>query len=260
MKCTALILAGSRGAPDDLCTANGVAHKALIEIGGQAMLARVVEALLACDLIGGILISVAQPEPVLALAAVAAHVETGRVRLVTAAATPGESVLAVLNRADHAWPLLVTTADHPLLRAGMITHFLAHAPDADAVAAVVEQAIIMAAYPQTVRTYLRFSDAAVSGANLFLLRNAKARGVVAFWRHVEDNRKQPMRLMRMLGLGVILRFVTGRLDLRHALQKLGRRCGAELGVVRLPFAQAAIDVDKQADLELAERILAAETR
>jgi len=166
----------------------------------------------------------------------------------------------VLNRAGHTWPLLVTTADHPLLRAAMVSHFLAHAPQADAVAAVVEQGVITAAYPQTVRTYLRFADGAISGANLFLLRTANAKGVVAFWRHVEDNRKHPLRLMRMLGLGVILRFVTGRLELRHALQKLGRRCGAQLGVVRLPFAQAAIDVDKQADLELVVRILAAETR
>ena len=82
-----------------------------------------------------------------------------------------------------------------------------------------------------------------------------AKGVVAFWRHVEVNRKRPLRLMAALGLATILRFVTGRLDLAHALGTLGKRCGARLGVVRLPYAQAAIDVDKPSDLALVTRIL-----
>ncbi len=256
MKCTAIVLAGSRGAPDALCVANGVAHKALIPIGGQPMLVRVVETLAHSERISEILISIERPELVLALPPIASLTASGRVRLVPAAGTPSESVLAAMHAADNAWPLLVTTADHPLLRIEMIDYLLDHAPlDADAVAAVVEQAVIQAAYPETARTYMRFRDVAFSGANLFLLRNPDAKGVVAFWRHVEANRKHPLRLMAALGFATILRFVTGRLDLAHALGTLGRRCGARLGVVRMPYAQAAIDVDKPADLALVTRIL-----
>ena len=42
---TALVLAGSRGEPDALSQYAGVSHKALIEIGGETLLARVVRAL-----------------------------------------------------------------------------------------------------------------------------------------------------------------------------------------------------------------------
>lgn len=256
MKCAALVLAGSRGAPDALCAANGVMLKALIPVCGQPMLVRVVETLLRCQSVGEILISIEQPELALALTPIAGLVAGGRIRLIPAAGTPGESVLAGIQAAANAWPLLVTTADHPLLRVEMIEYLLDHAStDADAVAAVVAQAVIQTAYPETMRTYLRFRDGAFSGANLFLLRNPNANGVVAFWRHVEANRKRPVRLMAALGLATILRFVTGRLDLPHALKELGRRCGARLDVVRLPYAQAAIDVDKPADLALVTRIL-----
>lgn len=254
--CIAIVLAGSRGEADALCIASGVAHKALIPIGGRPMLVRVVETLLHSGRISEILVSIAQPEMALALAPIAAFVKDGRVKLIKSANAPSESVLAAIGAADNSWPLLVTTADHPLLRMEMIAHLLDHAPlDADATAAVVEEAVIRAAYPETARTYMRFRDAAFSGANLFLLRNHKAAGVVAFWRHVEANRKRPLRLMAALGLATILRFITGRLDLDQALRQLGKRCGARLGVVRLPFAEAAIDVDKPADLALVTRIL-----
>ncbi|MEQ1887547.1 MAG: NTP transferase domain-containing protein [Alphaproteobacteria bacterium] len=256
MKCAAIVLAGSRGAPDALCIANGVANKALIPVGGKPMLERVIEALLGCDRIGEILISMDRAELALALPQIAAWSAAGRVRLIPAAGTPGESVLAAIHAAGTAWPLLVTTADHPLLREEMISHLLDHAPeDGDATSAVVEESVIHAAYPETVRTYLRFRDVAFSGANLFLLQSPNAKGVVSFWRQMETNRKRPLRLIMTLGFGTLVRFVTGRLDLTHALDALGRRCGARLAVVRLPYAEAAIDVDKPADLALVSRIL-----
>jgi GTP:adenosylcobinamide-phosphate guanylyltransferase len=256
----AIVLAGSRGAPDALCIANQVAHKALIPVAGRPMLVRVVETLLRCDYVGDILISIERPELALALPALAPHIEHGRVRLIAAAGSPSQSVLAAIQAAQDDWPILVTTADHPLLSGAMIDHLFAHAPlDVDAVAGIVEEAVIQAAYPQTRRTYMRFRDIAFSGANLFLLRNPDAKGVVAFWRHVEANRKRPLRLMMALGAATIFRFVTGRLDLARALDELGRRCGATLGVVRLPFAQAAIDVDRPGDLALVTQIIAQQT-
>ncbi len=255
-KCTAIVLAGSRGVADELCAANDAAHKALILVAGRAMLARVVETLSVCGQVEEVLISIEQPELALALAPVAALAAQGRVRVIKAGLSPSESVLAAIKSAQNAWPILVTTADHPLLSAGMIGYFLDHAPaGADAIAAVVEETVIQAAYPETSRTYLRFRDGAFSGANLFLLRGPQAAPVVAFWRHVEANRKRPIRLLAALGLATILRFAAGRLDLAQALDRLGRKCGAKLGVVRLPFAQAAIDVDKPSDLALVTEIL-----
>lgn len=253
---TAIVLAGRRGETDALCLANGVTHKALIPICGQPMLVRVVETVLQSGACREVVISITQPELALGLAPIAALVERGRVRLVKSGASPSASLLAAIDAAQGAWPLLVTTADHPLLHAEMIRYFLDHAaPDADAIAAVVDRTVILPAYPKTQRTYLRFRDMACSGANLFLLRTPRAKGVVSYWRNIEANRKRPLRLMTALGFGTVLRFITGALDMGRALEALGRRCDAKLAIVTLPYAEAAIDVDKPADLTLVTQIL-----
>jgi len=62
----------------------------------------------------------------------------------------------------------------------------------------------------------------------------------------------------MLSFGPILalRAITRTISLDAALLQVGRRVGMTVRAVRLPFADAAVDVDKEADLLLANRILA----
>lgn len=258
MKCTAILLAGSRDGEDALCRAAGIPHKALIPVAGKPMLVRVLETLAACPAVGEILVSLADAEAALALAPIAAWAAQGKIRLLPAASSPSLSVLAAMEHAEKTLPILVTTADHPLLRPEIIEYFLSRADaGADAAAAVATREIIESAYPETRRTYMRFRGLAFSGANLFLLRTPAAAGVVAFWRHVEANRKSPLRLLSALGAGTVLRFLTEQLALEQALDRLGRKCGANLSAVTLPFAEAAIDVDKPDDLELVTRIIRA---
>ena len=72
--------------------------------------------------------------------------------------------------------LLVTTADHALLDPAMLEAFLApaEATGADIAVGLAAAATIMASYPHTKRTYLRFRDGRYSGANLFFLRTPAA--------------------------------------------------------------------------------------
>ncbi len=77
----------------------------------------------------------------------------------------------------------------------------------------------------------------------------------AFWSHLERHRKRPWRLIAAVGPAALLRFLLGRLSLAGALAILSRRAGARIAPVVMPFAEAAIDVDKPADLTLAEAIL-----
>ena len=77
-----------------------------------------------------------------------------------------------------------------------------------------------------------------------------------FWQRLERERKRPWAMARLLGpvamVAYGLRLTTDR---RRMLAHLGRLSGARLAIVDMPFAQAAIDVDKPEDLRLAERIL-----
>jgi GTP:adenosylcobinamide-phosphate guanylyltransferase len=235
-----LILAGSRGGDDPMTRAENVAHKALIEIDGEPMIARVLRALWDCPSIGHIAISASNPD---CLSPVC-----GQTEILPAASGPSTSVMRAAKYLGT--PLLVTTADHALLQAEWISYFLSHLPDADIVAAVAREEIINAALPETQRTYLRFRDQAISGCNLFYLANDKALNAVQFWQSLEADRKAPIKLLRKLGPVFALRYALGRLTLSDALEALGQRAGAKPGLVDMPFGLAAVDVDKPSDLAL----------
>jgi GTP:adenosylcobinamide-phosphate guanylyltransferase len=248
---TALVLAGSRqGAADPMAMAAGVSHKALLPVAGVPMLQRVLTALRNSSGVGRIVVMIEAPERSLA-----AHPLDATVLLRPAGASPSRSVAAALE--EFGTPLLVTTADHALLTPAMVARFLADVPDgADVAAGLARAEVVLAAWPNTRRTWLRFRDGRFTGCNLFWMGSARAAAVVRFWREVEQQRKKPAAMVRLLGPWILLRYVLGLLSLPAALAALGARTGARLATVELPFAEAAVDVDKPADLELAEAVLA----
>ena len=247
---TALVLAGSRGGDDPVARHCGVAHKCLAPVRGVPMLARVLQALAASSSIERIFVSLPDPTILQGLALEGC-------RALASGATPSMSVLQALDEVPDPLPFLITTADHPLLTAAMVDGFCAAArtSGADLVAGLTEASVIRSAYPETRRTWLRFADAAYSGANLFALLQPEGRQAVVFWRRVERERKRPWRLVRAFGIAPLLAYLLGRLSLDDAMRRASQVIGAPVAAVRLPFAEAAIDVDKPADLALVESIL-----
>jgi GTP:adenosylcobinamide-phosphate guanylyltransferase len=253
---TAIVLAGRRPGENDFAASHGVAAKALIRAGGEPMLGRVARALLASPSIGRIVVLAQEAETLL----------TGELewmaadpRIATAQSGDGisASVGALAGTEAAPYPVLVTTADHALLQPEMVETFIAGAAGVDVAFAMVERKIVEKAHPDTKRTWLKAANGHFSGANLFaLLTPASIRGT-GFWARAEKDRKRTLKLLSFLGLGIFLRAVTRTISLEGAAERAGRKAGFRLKAVVLPFAEAAIDVDKQADLELAEQILAA---
>ncbi|WP_374943248.1 NTP transferase domain-containing protein [Sphingomonas sp.] len=247
MTFNALVLAGSRGGVDPLADYAGVADKAMIEIAGRTMLARVVDALRRA---GAARILVAWSSPT-----VRDHALSLDVEVIAAAGGPSASAALGLERLGA--PLLVTTADHALLEPEWIAAFLgAVPPQADVAVLLARRDVVEAAVPETRRTYLRFSDGGWSGCNLFWLATPRAVGAIALWRQVEDDRKRPWRIVRRLGPLLLFRYLAGRLSLASALAHIGALAGVRAAMVPSAFGLAAVDVDKPADLDLVRRLVA----
>ena len=254
---TALLLAGQRPGVDALAAAFGETKKALIPVDGVPMLARVARTLLDSPGIARVVI-LAQDAVSLAEAPGCEWL-AGEPRIGFAVSGGGiaTSVLAVGGTPAAPWPVLVTTADHPLLTPAMIAAFIAGTGNADVAVGVVEQRVVLAAYPGNKRTWLRFRGGAWSGANLVALQGDRARPALETWARVERDRKSGWRLIGQLGplllVGAALRLLT----LDRAVARLGFKLGLKARAVALPFAEAAIDVDKPSDHQLAEQILKA---
>jgi len=252
----ALVLAGSRsGGLDPVARHAGVPLKCLAPVHGTPMLVRVVEALAATGRLVRIAVSLPDPTLIDRIEALARWRGEGRLAAIPAEASPSLSVAAALETLEP--PLLVTTADHPLLTPRLLERFMdgSEGRGADIAAGVAPESVIRRDHPGSVRTYLRFSDGGYSGCNLFALLTAKAVRAITFWRRVEEDRKRPWRIARAFGPGLLLAYVLRWLTLEQALVRASRVMGVRAVAVTLDDAEAAIDVDKPADLALVETIL-----
>jgi GTP:adenosylcobinamide-phosphate guanylyltransferase len=255
---SAIILAADREQGDAVAESVAASCKALVPVFGREMVLRVFDALAAAAetgdvfLVGPALASVEQNPELSGL------VSSGRVRWFAPQATPSTSAFSVLQSLPEDVPALVTTADHALLTAEMIDYFCneARASGCDVLAGVAEHELIREAVPGTRRTVTQFRNGGYCGCNLFAFLTPQSRKAAGFWRKVEKQRKKPLRIIKVMGWMAVIRYLLGRLSLEQALNGLSQRMGLRVGVVRMPFAEAAIDVDKVEDLLLVESILA----
>lgn len=251
---TAILLAGQRPGGDPLADHCGEKYKALVQVAGKSMLARVAGALLGSALIGRIVILAQEPESLLT-GDTAGLADGPRISMTTGNDDIATSIASVAGTNVAPWPLLVTTADHALLTTDMVDAFLAEVGFNDIAIGVSDREIVEARYPMTQRTWLKFKDGHYSGANLFALRGESTLAALNFWATIEQDRKKSWKIVSSFGPRLLFRVLTRSIGFEDAVGRAGRRLGVDATPVVLSQPEAAIDVDKPSDLELAERIL-----
>jgi GTP:adenosylcobinamide-phosphate guanylyltransferase len=254
-----LVLAGRRDTTNAFAGVQGETHRALLDVVGVPMLVRVVRALRASSSIDRIAVSIDDPAAFEAVAELRELEIRGEIVRHQSLPSPSRSVRDALTNLWLGDRVFVTTADHALLTPQIVDHFTACADrsDADLAVGVVAESVLQAAHPSSTRTYLRFRDGGYSGANLFAFRSPQALRAAEFWVKAEAFRKQPWRLASAFGPLTLLLFALRRLRLDQALERASRAIGCRIRAVSLPFAEAAIDVDRPSDLALVSEILAA---
>jgi GTP:adenosylcobinamide-phosphate guanylyltransferase len=253
---TAILLAGQRPGVDPLAQAFGEQWKALVRVDGEAMLSRVARTLLASPSIARIVVVAQQPD-MLFTGDCAWLAQEPRVDTALSTSGIAVSVAALAGTEAAPWPVLVTTADHPLLTPAMVEAAIAGIGDADLGVGVVSSRTLLAAYPDNRRTWLKFARGHWTGANLFALRSERAMPALLAWSEVERDRKKALKLIWHFGPSLAIRAVTRTITLAGALASAGRKLGVRVVPIDLPFAEAGIDVDKPSDHVLAQQILRA---
>ncbi|OPY87039.1 MAG: MobA-like NTP transferase domain protein [Syntrophus sp. PtaU1.Bin208] len=252
----AIVLAADREPDNEVARMAGVRCKALAPVDGIPMIFRVLDALGSSGCVGERFLcgppgTVMAQEPELR-----AFVAAGGVRWFENQATPSSSAYHILQQLPEDAPVLLTTSDHALLSPRIVEAFCfrALASGCDVVAAVARHEEVTEAYPETHRTSYRFKDGAYCSCNLFAFLTPRAREAALFWRQVEDQRKNPLRIVRAFGLKAVILYLSGRVTLAGAMERASNSLGFKAGAVVLPFPEAAIDVDSARDLEFVRRI------
>lgn len=251
---TAIVLAAQRQGGGPLSAVTGGKHKCLLDIQGRPMITWVLETLLSAPMIKQTLISI---EDESTLDGIPQLADT---RVTTIAS--GNNLYASVERAlSHGngqnYPVIITTADNPLLTVEMLTHFCSELEDrqVDAAAAMTRAGVMRARYPDGQRRFHAFRDDTYSNCNLYGLNNARARAAAKIFRGGGQFGKSTTRILRALGLRNLILYKTRVLSLAQFARRLSGNLDVNLGFIELPFAEAPIDVDNERTLELARAII-----
>lgn len=248
----AVVLGG--GDPGDaFAAAHGVAVKPLIPVNGQPMALYVLRALHGSGRVARIAyVGPLTPEiePLIDMrvtdhGSLLANLEAG--------------VEALEMDAQGAQRVLVVTADIPMLTAAEVQDVLDSAsPEAALVYPVVRREICEAAYPGVRRTYARLRDGSFTGGNLFILDPALISQFLPRLREVLAARKAPLKLAGLIGPGILLRLLTGRLTVKALETKVSELLGVPARALITPHAAVGTDVDQDEDLAVAAAYLGQE--
>lgn len=228
----------------------GVANKALLPIHGRPMIRYVVEALRSAPSIG--MIAVIGPESLLK-----AHLQglvdiylEGRDSLFDNLAAGMEPFAA-----DKA--VLVVTSDIPMIRGEMVEDLLARCleKDGDLGYPVVEKALNDARFPGMERTYVRLREGRFTGGNIVYVSPAAVKRCADFARKVIAYRKKPLKAARLLGIGFLIRLISGRLTIAQAEARFSRLLNISAHAIITPYPEVGNDVDKPSDVEMVQRYL-----
>ncbi len=252
----AVVLAGERPGGSAISQELGLAASVLVDVAGKSALARVIDALETCEMVGGGLLSGPVEDIYRDNEEIRQILNGSSFQWTAPKSGPSASALAALEKLDH-FPALLISGDHALLFPGLVDGFCRETGkmDVDVVFGLVPYSIVRAAFPESKRTVLKFSDGQYCGTNLFAILSREGMTGPAFWQELEVHRKRPWKMAHRLGVGLLLRYVFGRLSLDEALEALSRAMGCRVGYVRVDVARAAVDVDSVADRRLAEKIL-----
>lgn len=162
--------------------------------------------------------------------------------------------LAELNSSG---PVLITSSDIPLITPEAIDDFINRCEkvDADICYSVVDRERIEKFFPGVKRTYVTFREGTFTGGNVGLVNPEVVRENMELIEKAFGLRKSPVKLLRILGLRFVLKFILHRLTLGEVEQRVSLLLNSRGRAVITPYPQIGIDVDKMSDLELARRFL-----
>ena len=246
-KFDAVILAGfDREKVDPLTAESGIHHKALLPVQGRPMITHVTDALRSSDRIKRIAVVGLGPEDGIDLGSDIYYLpdQGGLFDNVVC----GYEWAAQLDEpTEH---VLLASGDMPLLKGEHIAWFAdACLPlEKDVYWGIVSQEVMESVFPNSKRSYLALQEGKFCSGDLFFGRTASVIHKRKLFRQMAERRKNVFQQLRLLGIGVVIKFLTRRLGLADLLDVVQRALELKGRAIIVPFAEVGMDVDKPEQL------------
>ncbi len=256
-----ILLAGDRPT-DEISKIAPRNRKALLQIHEKPMILYVLETLVSSEKIDSITIvgnriqEIETYPEVVSWCSFQDHRE--RIFFVEGKNSPATSVVATLKTQPMNNPVLVLTADSPLLTVESLNVFCDMAfnlKKVDVAAGLAVEQDIRTSFPGVRRTFIRLAGIGYSGCNLFALLSDKAFKAAEVWCEVEMKRKRPWQLISFFGWTNLFKALMGRLDLESAFLSVSKFMDLDARPIIIRDPAAAMDVDRPEHIPVAEQVL-----
>ena len=243
-----VVLAGGVPTPGDtLYPHTRGLPKARVEVAGRSIGQRVVDALTEAESIDRIIVvgdvEVSSPK-------LAGVVPAGRGLVDNFVAG-----VEALKRRGSLGPVAACTTDIPLISGVMVDWFVTSAGGTDATAGVVRREAVDDRYPEYPTTYWRLTDGEFTAADFIVFAPSKVPELVPRLRPLADARKNVLRTLRLIGPGVLIRFLLHRLSIGQAARYISKTLGIDIEIIDVPHPEMGLDVDEAAHLIAIQKAL-----
>jgi len=252
-----VVMAAQRvGVINELAVEAGVTHKCLINMHGRKLIEHVLLSLSQSPRIDKITISIDNVAVLEEVELFKELREAGRVRAIEAGTNLFTSVQAAIDSESRV-PTIITTADNVLLTEDMIEHFCAEleASGAEAALGIAQKETILAKYPEGQKKFHKFADGEYANCNMYAVMNMNAVKAAKMFETGGQFAKSKERIFKAFGLWNAIAYKIALYTLDKGMERLSKRFGVKVAAIRMPFAEAPIDVDNFRTKEIANTIL-----
>ncbi len=253
-----LVMAASRrGVDDPVAKLQGTSHKCLVELDGQVMLERVIEALVDSGCFTKIHVSIDNEDVLRATEKMRGWMDEGRVVFVQSHGNLADSVLKAVDEIDNSLPMVITTGDNALHTPEIVRDFVRdfHASKADAVVGFTREDVVLREFANSGLAFHRLKDGGFSSCNLYGLKNANALKAVRIFEGGGQFGKRHIRILKAFGLWPFIIYKLKLSDLAGLLNAIGRRLRVSVEISWLDYPWGPIDVDHKHSFDITEATL-----
>ncbi len=246
-----VVLAGDRSELPQWVADQQVSHKLLVSLADEPLIGWTLKPLLQDRRFSSLSMACNHPQLI-------AFAKQNGLNVLPSGNSGFDTMSLSMNALEDQDFILFVSGDHALLTPDMVQHFVQNSllANHDLSVGIVSREQVQQEYPDAVRTFFPFKNQmAITGANLFLFRRASFVKQSSELAMFETNRKFQWSCLKAFSPWFALKILFRQLTVAEAAQYFSERFGLRMGGVLLPFAEAAIDVDKQSDFVLVQHIL-----
>ncbi|MFW6237875.1 MAG: NTP transferase domain-containing protein [Halanaerobiales bacterium] len=153
--------------------------------------------------------------------------------------------------------VLFVTSDIPLLTGQMIDEYISLClpGEADFFYPIIPREITCRRFPEARRTYMKLKEGTYTGGNLMLMKPEVIINPSEWLKKMIAGRKKPWKMVRLLGMRIIVRYLTGCLSLNDVEERIQDILGYRGVAIETEIPEIGFDVDKPEDLKLVRDLL-----